>query len=603
MMFSMAPGLILMMGAVLTALFYRFPMSKGIAIGSVGVAMVAMVNLTSNATLTVPFLFSTLQLLRVDTLSLVFGALFVGVAAVAFLYGIRIAKPSEYVSGLVYVGAALGVVFSGDFVSLYVFWELMALSSMFLILLTNTNASRRAAWRYIMVHLVGGLVLLAGVVAYIYHTGSTAFTPISLSDWPSYCIFIGFLVNAAAVPVSSWLSDAYPESTPMGGLILSSITTKTAVYALFRGFSGTDALIWIGCLTALYGVVYGLLENNIRRSLSFSVINQIGVKLVGIGLGSPLALAGVCVHVVCGVMYNMLLWMSANHLISVTGGVTYTGLSGRVRRYPWMIGAALVGSLSIAAFPFTSGYTSKTIIIKAVEYAHLLWPWLCLELASVGVILFITGKFTYYGWIHGHPNVRLTWRDGLSVVSKPELIMTMVLASVCIYLGLHPAPLYDVMPYAATLLKKVPSTVTSIYGNGAGLVTKLQLFFFSILGFMVCIRFIPIRDAVLVDVDWVYRRLLVYVMKGMIGLVDGIYRMINRFVMGIVSGVVVLCRDSVAWLLFWVIDGDNHNTADTRRQLVHRYRRIIESNTCMPLAWSGMWVFIASIYLLFFLKT
>ena len=102
----------------------------------------------------------------------------------------------------------------------------------------------------------------------------------------------------------------------MGGVILSSITTKTAIYVLLRGFSGTEILIWIGAITGVFGVIYGLLENNIRRSLSFSVINQVGFKLVGIGIGTPLAIAGVCAHVFCGVIYNSVLWMSAGSLIT-----------------------------------------------------------------------------------------------------------------------------------------------------------------------------------------------------------------------------------------------------------------------------------------------
>ena len=145
----------------------------------------------------------------------------------------------------------------------------------------------------------------------------------SLDSLPTILIFIGFLINAAAVPFSSWLSDSYPESTLMGGVILSSITTKTAIYVLLRGFSGTDALIWIGAITGVFGVVYGLLENNIRRSLSFSVINQVGFKLVGIGIGSPLAIAGVCAHVFCGVIYNSVLWMTSGTLIKTTGKTTY----------------------------------------------------------------------------------------------------------------------------------------------------------------------------------------------------------------------------------------------------------------------------------------
>jgi multicomponent Na+:H+ antiporter subunit D len=592
MIFSSLPGLIFIAGGALTFLFKSTRLGRLIPFFTVGIAVMSLLQLTATDTVSVSFLLTPLELLRVDTLSQLFGALFVGVAGVSFLYGLNVAKTTEYAAALVYIGSALAVVFTHDLVTLYIFWELMALSSVFLILLADTSVSRKAALRYIIVHLVGGLVLLAGIILHIHATGSTVFDAMTLGSLSSYLIIIGFLVNAAGAPLSSWLSDAYPESTLMGGVILSSITTKTAIYVLMRGFSGTDILIWVGAITGVYGVIYGLLENNVRRSLSFSVINQIGFKLVGIGLGSPLAIAGVCAHVVCGVMYNSVLWMSAGNLIKATGKTTYTELAGVPRRYPWMMALALVGALAIASFPLTSGYTSKTIILKAVEYAHLFTPWLLLEFASFGVILFITCKFMFYGFFYKNDGPVLRFSNPLMI------IVTGVVAFGCILLGVMPGLLYDYLPYSDHLLQKVPGTFGAIYTHFEGLIIQCQKFFFAVLGFVLFRRYIPIKPTITIDIDWVYRRLLRYIRIFLLAFVDFIYTMIHRLVMIIVGQIVHFFEQSLSLFLYlYHVPFLRLSRAPIdRATLLKQYRVTIESNG-FPFVLIGSFIFILAISL------
>ena len=443
LIFNFIPSFIFLIGGIFTFLF-KERLIKLIPIFTPIIAFISLASLSPGDTLSYSFLLTTLEFLHVDSLSLLFGYLFVGLAFLAFMYGIKVAKWSEYAAALFYIGSALSIIFTKDLVTLYIFWELMAVSSVFLILLTHQGSSIKSALRYIIVHLVGGLILLAGIILYYKVTGSFLFKAMSLDSLPTILIFIGFLINAAAVPFSSWLSDSYPESTIMGGVILSSITTKTAIYVLLRGFSGTDALIWIGAITGVFGVVYGLLENNIRRSLSFSVINQVGFKLVGIGIGSPLAIAGVCAHVFCGVIYNSVLWMTSGTLIKTTGKTTFTELNGIVRKLPLTFIFALVGALSIASFPFTSGYISKTVILKAVEYEHLFVPWLLLEFASFGVILFITVKYLYYGFIINNTNIET--KADQSFKFPFMTISTAIAAVLCIALGLFRSFYMNIYP-------------------------------------------------------------------------------------------------------------------------------------------------------------
>ena len=106
---------------------------------------------------------------------------------------------------------------------------------------------------------------------------------------PRYLILAGFLINAAAVPLSAWLPDAYPESSWSGMVFLSAFTTKAAVYALLRGFPGTEPLIYVGLCMIFYGIVYAILENDMRRILAYSIVNQVGFMVAGVGIGTEMA--------------------------------------------------------------------------------------------------------------------------------------------------------------------------------------------------------------------------------------------------------------------------------------------------------------------------
>ena len=597
MIFNLTPAFIFLFGGLLTFLLNKRTV-KFIPLLVPIFGFLSLRTLTESSTLNIPFLFSNLQFLKVDDLSILFGTLFMFVAFISFMYGFKIAKSSEYTAALIYIGSALSVVFAGDFITLYIFWELMALSSVFLVLLNNTDASRRSALRYIIVHLVGGLILLAGIILQYQATGSFDIRAMSLSTVYEILIFIGLLINAAGAPFSSWLTDSYPESTAMGGVILSSITTKTAIYTLIRGFSGSDALIWIGAFTAVYGVVYGLLENNMRRTLSFSVVNQVGFKLVGIGVGSPLAIAGVCAHVVCGVIYNSVLWMSAGSLNQYTGKVNFTDLRGLSRNYPLLFIFTLIGGLSIASFPLTSGYISKNIILKAVELNHLFTPWLFLEFASFGVVLFITCKFIYYGFIYQNdksPSVPLD-----SSLNHPFMFLaTSICAFLCLFLGFSPAILYEAVPYSDYLLKKVPYSFVGIYSNVELLIIQFQKIFFAILAFILFKHLVPLKSKVIIDFDWLYRRLFRYIALFLISFIDFTYVSINKIVMIIVNGISFFFRNSLAYLLY-IINLPSlrlSNVSINKYELLKRYNAYIINNG-FPFALIGSFIFILSILLL-----
>ena len=225
----------------------------------------------------------TLTLLRVDSLSLVFSTIFLIAAFLNVIYGLHERDTTQEVAALVYAGAATSAVFVGDLISLFVFWELTAISSVFLIWARGTERAYRTGMRYLIIQVGSGVILLAGVVLLAEQTGSIGFDKIGLSGLASWLIFIAFGIKAAFPFLHNWLQDAYPEATVTGTVVLSAFTTKLAVYALARGFQGTEVLVYIGAIMTVFPVFFAVIENDLRRVLAFSLNNQVGFMVVGIG--------------------------------------------------------------------------------------------------------------------------------------------------------------------------------------------------------------------------------------------------------------------------------------------------------------------------------
>ena len=372
---------------------------------------------------------------RVDSTSKAFGYIFTLSAFGAFIFSWSERCRLQNTAALVYIGSALGVVFAGDMISWYLFWEMMAISSTFLVLARNTETSRLAAQRYILVHLAGGLVLLAGILMAINETNSVAFTQevIHQNSTAKWLILIGILINAAAVPFSSWLPDAYPESTVFGGIVLSAYTTKTAVYTLVRGFPGEEILIPIGCVMTIYGIIYALLENDVRRILAYSIVNQIGFMVCGVGVGTKLAIAGVVAHAFCHIIYKALLWMSIGAVLHRTGKSKCTELGGLYKSMPITMMMAIIGALSISAVPLTCGFVQQNPHHSRHRTTAPPLGMVALEVASAGV--FVYACIPFYTFF----NVD----RGLRPKEAPRAMIAgmALMAFLCIYLGLNPGHL------------------------------------------------------------------------------------------------------------------------------------------------------------------
>jgi len=485
------PALVLIVGGLL------LPLLRG-AVRSTAIVVLPLVTLAlvwqvpDGPAWQTQFLDHPIAPLQGDKLSRLFATIFALMAAGGGLFAIGQPSRVEVPAAFVYAGSAIGVAFAGDLITVFVFWELMAVASTLVLWSHGQEASYRAARRYLAIHLLGGVLLFAGIAGHVGQTGSVAFTGMAPDSIAQALILAGFLVNAAAPPLSAWLPDAYPEASWSGTVFLSAFTTKTAVYVLIRGFPATDLLIWVGLLMAFYGIVYGLLADDLRRILAYTIVNQGGLMIAGIGIGSEMAINGAAAQAFCGIVYVALLLMAAGSVLRATGRRRCSELGGLHRTMPLTAGCAVVGALAVSSFPFTSGFVSKSMVSQAAADAHLLPVWLLLMAASAGAVL--------------HAGLRFPWlvffsRDSGLRPPEPPASMRWAMVSfaiVCIVLGVWPGPLYALLPYPVAY---EPYTAAHV-------LTQLQLLLFAALAFFVMLPVLKRAPTTLLDVDWLWRRLL-----------------------------------------------------------------------------------------------
>ncbi len=486
---ALSPGLILILGGLLIP-FASARQRLGLLLGLPALTLGAVWWLPDGSLLTLPFLDYVLEPVRSTAEGRLFATVFSIMAFAGGLYAHRQASRTELSAAFVYAGSAIGVTFAGDLLTLFVFWEIMALGSTVVVWSAGGVSAYRAGLRYLLVHLLGGVVLMVGIVAQVVETGSLAFQAMQPDSLATQLILIGFLVNAGAPPLSAWIADAYPEASPSGTVFLSAFTTKTAVFTLLVGFPGADVLIPIGLYMVFYGIIYALLENDMRRILAYSIVNQVGFMVVAIGIGTPMALNGAAAHAFAHIIYKALLLMSAGSVLLMTGKRKCTDLGGLFQSMPITAINGIIGALAISAFPFTSGFISKSLETQAAADQGLLWVWMLLVAASAGVFLHAGIKFPWFVFFQKD--------SGMRPPDPPtNLRNAMWLFSfLCIALGLYPQPLYAILPYPVDYQ---PYTIEH-------LVTQLQLLLFAGFAFFVMLKQMRRTLTISLDFDWFYRK-------------------------------------------------------------------------------------------------
>ncbi len=461
---------------------------------------------------------------RVDRLSLLFGYIFHLIAFIALLYALHVKDDLQHVAGLVYAGSALGVVFAGDLFTFFIFWEMLTVASIFLIWARRTRASLGAGFRYLLVHAAGGLCLLAGIVLYVNQMGSIEFGYIGLNGLASYFIFLGFGLNCAWPILHPWLTDAYPEATVTGTIFLSAFTTKCAVYALARGFPGTEALIWIGAIMTGFPIFYAVIENDLRRVLSYSLINQVGFMVCGIGIGTHLSINGAVAHAFNDILFKGLLFMAMGAVMYRTGKINGTALGGLYKTMPLTCVFCMVGAASISAFPLFSGFVSKSMVMDAAAEGHMTIIWFILLFASAGVFHHAGIKIPFFAFF--------SHDSGMRPKEAPlNMLLAMGIAAfLCIFIGSYPWPLYSLLPYQDVGYD--PYTAPHVVG-------QTQLLFFSALAFSLLLLsgiYPAEQRCVNVDADWIYRKGGGLFYKIMDKVFNGLNRVSDRIFVGSLAG-------------------------------------------------------------------
>ena len=512
------PGLILVLGAlVVPALPLNLRRVWMLLLPVLGLAQIWM--LPEAASLTWQLAGFELEWMRADRLAMVFGTIFHLAALLSVIYALHLGDSFknriEQTAALMYAGCAIGATFSGDLLTLFVWWEGTAITSVFLIwhrlidpwhrpgeLEQRTpyeTARRRARVRqvgrdYLVIQVLSGMLLLCGA-AFVYHgTGSMDFRQLGLPgtaafdrtqfsiatmDWASiagpWFLLGAFGIKAAFPLLHGWLRDAYPEGSATSTVWLSAFTTKLAIYALARGFAGNEILIPIGAAMTAYPVFYAVIVNDLRRVLSYSLNNQLGFMIVGIGIGTDLAINGAAAHAFAHIIYKGLLFMSMGAVLHRVGTTKASELGGLYKRMPITTFFCIIGGMAISAFPLFSGFISKSMVLTAAAEGHHTVTFLILLFASAGVLDHSGIKVPFFAFFHKDQG--LGRKHGVKEAPANMLVAMGIAAVLCVGLGVWYQPLYSILPFPEVAAEYHPYDATHI-------VTQLQLLMCSIGAFV-----------------------------------------------------------------------------------------------------------------------
>lgn len=506
---------------------------------------------------------------RVDSLSSIFAFIMALMAIIGTIYSLHIKETWQHIAGWFYVAGSLGAIYSGDYLSLFLFWEMMAFASTFLIWFNKQDGATAAGFRYLLVHTFGGVILLLGFVLRYQATGDLSFTLLDENNTQLYTwlIMIGLMLNAAVVPFHSWLPDAYSKASITGSVFMCAFTTKTAVYTLARGFAGFDILIVLGVVMAFYGIIYALMENDIRKLLGWEIVSQVGYMVAGVGIGTALAINGTSAHALAHILYKGLLFMGAGAIIHATGKSKLTELGGLYKKMPVTLFYVIIGGVSVSAFPFFSGFVSKSMIISASFNEHMLVTGFLLTLVSAGTFLVAGLRLPYYLFFSESNCSEETLNKAQDPPWNMQMAM-MIAAFLCFAIGTFYPVLYSMLPHQDVAYHP--------YGS-YHLSETLQIIFFTGIAFYFFKNKIAPQNTISFDLDWFYRKggsVFLWIAKNPIQWFDTIFGKAYR-----VLGLYPLMVTAKFWSWFdWhaidgVVDGTARLVRSTGKRLTILFQR------------------------------
>ena len=523
------PGLLLILGAVLVP-FLKGHLRSGYMVFLPLLGLLQLMSLEYGSYGVMTFVGFEQTHVRVDKLSSIFGYIFYIAAALGGIFSWHNDDWLEKTTAFVYMGATIGATFAGDLITLFLYWELTAVASALVIWAARTDKAQKAAFRYLIVQIMSGMLLLTGVAVYATKTGSIAFDNIGLDSPGGAIILIAFGFKCAFPLLNNWLQDAYPEASVTGTVFLSAFTTKLAVYVLARGFAGTEILIYIGVVMAAYPIFYAVIENDLRRVLAYSLNNQLGFMVVGVGIGTSLAINGAVSHAFAHIIYKSLLFMSMGAVLYRTGTAKGSELGGLYKSMPWTTGFCIVGAASISGFPLLSGFVTKSMILTSVAEEGYIIPFLILLFASAGVFHHSGIKIPFFAFF-AHDSGKRPQEAPFNM-----LLAMGITSALCIGIGVYPQQLYSMLPFPVDY---VPYTTTHV-------VTMLQLLFFSGLAFAVLQRtglYPQELKSTVLDFDWVYRKLLPAIARGFIHIFSPLDKFLRKTAKGWLAEIINSVRN------------------------------------------------------------
>ena len=434
-------------------------------------------------------------LFQADELTFPFAIIFHIAAALNVIYGAHEKHWKQHVAIMSYSGAAIAAIHAGDLLTLFVWWEATAFTSVFLILASNTNRSYKAAIRYILIQVTSGMFLLAGAIILLMNDGSAILTKFDINSLYGQLIFIAFGIKAAFPLLNGWLQDAYPEATEIGTVALSTFTTKLAIFCFAKCFAGVEILIFIGALMTFYPIFFAVIENDLRRVLTYSLNNQLGFMIVAIGIGSELAINGAVAHAFAHILYKGLLFMGMGAVLYRVGTCKASELGGLFKYMPITAVCTIIGAISISAFPLFSGFVAKSLIMSALGKEGLVFVYFMLLFASAGVLHHSGIKIPFFAFFAHESKIK-------TKEAPINMIVAMVIASIlCIAIGIFPSVFYQILPYE---ISYQPYDFSHVVG-------QLQLLMFAALAFICLWHFKiypPELNSTVLNSDWIYRKMM-----------------------------------------------------------------------------------------------
>ena len=453
-----------------------------------------------------------------DALTLPFAIIFHIAAILNVIYGAHEKHWNQHVAIMSYSGAAIAAVHAGDLFTLFVWWEATAFTSVFLILASKTQRSYRSAFRYILIQVGSGMFLLAGAILLMSETGNAEFKNFDINSLYGQLIFIAFGIKAAFPLLNGWLQDSYPEASEIGTVALSTFTTKLAIFCFAKSFAGTEILIIIGAIMTFYPIFFAVIENDLRRVLTYSLNNQLGFMIVAIGIGTELAINGAVAHAFAHILYKGLLFMGMGAVLYRVGTCKASELGGLFKFMPITAICTIIGAISISAFPLFSGFVAKSLIMSALGKEGLVFVYFMLLFASAGVLHHSGIKIPFFAFF--------AHESGIKTKEAPlNMIIAMIIASaLCILIGVFPSYFYEILPHQ---IQYQPYDFSHVVG-------QLQLLTFAAFAFICLWHFKiypPELNSTVLNSDWIYRKMIPGILLPLLDLISDINKKIERFIL------------------------------------------------------------------------